>query len=101
MKKDDKACVYHTIRVIGQKWTILLLFELCTSTKRFGELERALAGISPRTLALRLKHLEADGIVKKRVFAEVPLHVEYSLTPKGESLRKIINNMRDWGEMYK
>ena len=98
MKKDDKACVYHTIRVIGQKWTILLLFELCKSPKRFGELQRALVGISPRTLALRLKQLEHNDIVNKKVFAEVPLHVEYSLTPKGESLREIINKMRDWGE---
>ncbi len=98
MKKDDRACVYHTIRVIGKKWTILLLYELCGGTKRFGQLERALTGISPRTLALRLKQLEHDNIVHKRVFAEVPLHVEYSLTPKGQSLRVIIDSMRKWGE---
>lgn len=65
---------------------------------RFGQLQRALDGISPKTLSLRLKQLEKDGIVKKHIFAEVPLHVEYSLTPKGESLKKIINLMKDWGD---
>lgn len=101
MEQTDKTCVSNTIKVIGSKWTILLLHELCIGTKRFGQLEKALTGISPRTLALRLKQLEQDGIVNKRVFAEVPLHVEYSLTHKGQSLREIINKMRDWGETEK
>lgn len=95
---DDKSCVMKTIKIIGSKWTILILHELCSGKKRFGELQRALRGISPKTLSLRLKQLEKDGIVKKEIFAEVPLHVEYSLTPRGQSLRKIITLMRDWGE---
>jgi len=56
-----------------------------------------LTGISPKTLSLRLQQLEKDGIIHKKIFAEVPLHVEYSLTDKGKSLRHIISQMREWG----
>ena len=94
---DDKSCVMNTIKIIGSKWTILLLRELCESKKRFGELQRALPGISPKTLSLRLKQLERDGVVIKKIYAEVPLKVEYSLTPKGQSLKDIIEKMREWG----
>ncbi len=88
----------RTLKIIGSKWTILILRELCEGTKRFGELQRSLEGISPKTLSLRLQQLEKDGIVKKKVFAEVPLRVEYSLTSKGLSLKEIIGKMRQWGE---
>lgn len=94
---NDRDCVMNTIRVIGSKWTVLILRELCDRSRRFGELQRALLGISPKTLSVRLKELERDGIVRRHVYAEVPLHVEYSLTKKGVSLREIINKMRDWG----
>lgn len=97
MKTIDKGCVTNTLKIIGSKWTVLILRDLCEGTKRFGQLERSLVGISPRTLSLRLVQLEKDGIVKKKVFAEVPPHVEYSLTPKGQSLREIIVKMHDWG----
>src|SRR5581483_9108891 len=96
--RDDRGCVTRTIKIIGSKWTVLIIRELCEGTKRFGELERALHGISPKTLSLRLKELERHGIIKKKVFAEIPLHVEYSLTKKGQSLREIIEQMRAWGE---
>lgn len=98
MTNKDKNCVTRTIKIIGSKWTILILRELCEGTKRFGQLQRSLHGISPKTLSLRLKQLEKDDIVKKKVYAEVPLHVEYSLTAKGQSLRDIIEKMREWGE---
>ncbi len=98
MSIKDRDCVWNTMRIIGSKWTVLLLRELCEGEKRFGELQRALDGISPKTLSLRLRQLEKEGIVKKKVFPEVPLHVEYSLTPKGQSLRDIITKMRDWGK---
>ncbi len=100
MKHTNKACVTTTLSIIGRKWTPLLLRELCENTRRFGELQRSLSGISPRTLSLRLQQLEKDGIIHKKVFAEVPLHVEYSLTSKGSSLRKIIEQMHEWGESY-
>ena len=100
MKQIDKTCVGNTIKIIGSKWTTLLLRELCDGTKRFGELERALSGISPRTLSLRLQQLEKKGIVTKKVFPQVPLKVEYSLTEKGKSLRSIIESMHQWGQQY-
>jgi DNA-binding HxlR family transcriptional regulator len=98
MDNHDKSCVMKTIKIIGSKWTVLILRELCEGTKRFGELQRSLTGISPKTLSLRLQELEKHGIIKKKVFKEIPLHVEYSLTPRGESLRAIIDQMRAWGE---
>ena len=89
--------VSKTIKIIGSKWTILLLHRLCNGKMRFGELQRALEGISPKTLSQRLRQLEKAGIVKKTVFAEVPLHVEYALTPKGITLKEIFDKMDAWG----
>jgi DNA-binding HxlR family transcriptional regulator len=87
-----------TLKIIGSKWTILLLRELFDGTKRFGELQKSLEGISPKTLSLRLKQLEKDRIIRKKVFAEIPLHVEYSLTSRGDSLSDIIAKIKDWGD---
>lgn len=94
----EKSCVESTLKVIGSKWTIMIIRELCEGTKRFGQLQRSLEGISPRTLSSRLDELENGGFVQKKVFAEVPLHVEYSLTPRGLSLKEIILKMHEWGE---
>ena len=95
----EKNCgVTKTLKIIGSKWTILILHELCQGTKRFGELQKSLKGISPKTLSLRLQQLEKDGILGKKVFAEVPPHVEYSLTEKGKSLKMVIDGMDNWGE---
>jgi DNA-binding HxlR family transcriptional regulator len=97
---NKESCgVENTIKIIGKKWTVLIIRDLCDGTKRFGELLRSLGKISPRTLSLRLNQLERAGIVRRKVFKEVPLHTEYSLTAKGESLRDIIIKMRQWGEM--
>ncbi len=98
MTPIDQQCLSKTLKVIGSKWTIPILHQLCGGTRRFGQLAQTLPGISPKTLSLRLKELERGGVVKKKVFAEVPLHVEYSLTAKGLSLRTIINKMKTWGE---
>ena len=95
--KDSRSCVEHTLKVIGSKWTVLILRDLCEGTKRFGQLQKSLQGISPKTLSQRLKQLEKNGIVKRKIFTEIPLHVEYSLTPRGESLRAIITKMSEWG----
>ena len=95
---DEKTCVTKTLKIIGSKWTVLILRELCEGTKRFGELQRALVGISPKTLSVRLKELEKGGVVEKEVFAQVPLRVDYSLTEKGKSLKEIIHKMHEWGE---
>jgi len=102
MKQDDHdSCgVTNALKVIGSKWTILILRDLCEEKKRFGELQRSLEGISPRTLSQRLQELEKQGIVSKSVFAEVPPRVEYALTERGKSLKKIIGQIREWGEQF-
>jgi DNA-binding HxlR family transcriptional regulator len=93
-----KNCgVEKTLKVIGSKWTILLLHHLFDGKKRFGELQRALEGISPKTLSIRLRELEKANIIKRKVFTEIPLHVEYNLTEKGKSLEEIFNQMARWG----
>lgn len=97
-KEKDTCGISKTLKVIGSKWTMYILHKLFEGEKRFGQLQRALAGISPKTLSLRLDELEKEGIVHKKVFAEVPLHVEYTLTPKGKSLQEIFDKMSQWGE---
>ncbi len=92
--------VSKTMKILGSKWTGMILYYLLDGTRRFGELERFLVGISPKTLALRLQELESEGIVVKKVFAEVPLHVEYSLTEKGKSLSDIFRHMELWDKQH-
>lgn len=82
------------------KWTLLLVRELAEGTSRFCELERALSGISPRTLSLRLRGLEEEAIVERHTYPEVPPRVEYALTDKGRALLPIIDDMREYGEEW-
>jgi DNA-binding HxlR family transcriptional regulator len=84
--------------ILSGKWTILLIRDLAEGRSRFCELERSLEGISPRTLSLRLRALEEQGIVERRTFPEVPPRVEYSLTDKGRGLVPIIEDMRRYGQ---
>lgn len=98
MEENVECCpVEKTLRVIGGKWTILILRDLFSGTKRFGELQRSLQGISPKTLSERLKQLQEQGIIKRTQYPEIPLHVEYALTAKGDSLQAILADMREWG----
>src|SRR5579859_8068323 len=94
LENHMNCSVAKTLKVIGSKWTMLILHNLFEGRNRFGQLEKALPGISPKTLSQRLQELEKEGIVKKKVFAEIPLHVEYSLTPKGKSLEEIFKSMQ-------
>ncbi len=89
--------VAKTLKIIGSKWTMLILHNLFSGPKRFGQLQRTLESISPKTLSQRLQELEQEKIIKRQVFAEIPLHVEYSLTKKGQSLGKIFDDMAQWG----
>lgn len=99
MNTPTHTCGVEKItKIIGSKWTLLIIRDLCETPRRFGELQRSVEGISPRTLSLRLQQLEHDGIVTKKIFAEVPSHVEYALTTKGKSLKTIVEMMRTWGE---
>ena|SRR5260221_13819012 len=93
----NDCAISKTLKIVGSKWTMLLLHNLFDGKKRFGELQKALPGISPKTLSLRLQELERDGIISKKVFAEVPLHVEYSLSEKGKSLRGIFRSLENSG----
>jgi len=98
---DDATCgVAKTIKIIGSKWTMLILRDLFEGKKRFGELQRSLTGISTKTLTVRLQELERDKLIKRKVYPVVPMKVEYSLTPRGESLKNIIDDMRAWGDSH-
>ncbi len=92
--------VARTAEIISGKWTILIIRDLTTGTKRFSELERSLVGISPKTLSERLTALEREGILRRQTYAEVPPKVEYSLTEKGQALLNVINAMRAYGTRW-
>ena len=89
--------VCRTADIVCGKWTLLVIRDLADGRQRFGELERSLEGISPRTLSLRLRSLEEEGIVARQTFPEVPPRVEYELTEKGRALVPIIESMREYG----
>ena len=97
---DDSCPVCATADIICGKWTILVIRDLAESRSRFCELERSLAGISPRTLSVRLRGLEEQGIVARHTFPEVPPRVEYSLTDKGRALVPLIDAMRSYGSEW-
>ena len=89
--------VCRTADIVCGKWTLLVIRDLAEGRSRFCELERSLAGISPRTLSLRLRALEEEGIVRRTTYPEVPPRVEYALTEKGRALVPIIESMREYG----
>ena len=89
--------ITRALEVIGGKWTMLIIRDLIDRPRRFSELEASLEGISPRTLAIRLKELEQDGVLSRDCSAG-PAHPLYRLTPKGNSLSAILEQMRAWGE---
>ena len=92
--------VCRTADIVCGKWTLLVIRDLADSRARFCELERSLAGISPRTLSLRLRALEEEGIVARQTFPEVPPRVEYALTDKGKALVPLIEDMRTYGSRW-
>jgi DNA-binding HxlR family transcriptional regulator len=97
---DDLCPVCATAELVCAKWTILVIRDLAEGRSRFCELERSLAGISPRTLSLRLRALEEEGIVERRTYPEVPPRVEYELTDKGRALLPLIEDMRRYGREW-
>jgi DNA-binding HxlR family transcriptional regulator len=100
MATDETCPVCRTADIVCGKWTLLLIRQLAEGRTRFCELERSLSGISPRTLSLRLRALEEEGVVERHTFSEVPPRVEYALTHKGQALLPIIENMRAYGERW-
>ncbi len=100
MAVDETCPVCRTAEIVCGKWTLLLVRDLAEGCSRFCELERSLAGISPRTLSLRLRALEEEGIVERHTYPEVPPRVEYSLTDKGRALLPIVEGMRNYGTRW-
>jgi DNA-binding HxlR family transcriptional regulator len=100
MGNNETCPVCHTAEIISGKWTLLVIRDLADGCSRFCELERSLGGISPRTLSLRLRALEAEGVVQRRTYPEVPPRVEYRLTAKGMALVPLIDQMRHYGQEW-
>jgi len=102
LKRNDlPPCpIETTLTLMGDKWKILIVRDLLTGTKRFGELRKSLEGISQKVLTQHLRIMEESGLVNRKVFAEVPPRVEYSLTDVGHSLKMILDVMWKWGEEY-
>lgn len=101
-KKELPACpVETTLTLIGDKWKVLILRDLMTGTKRFSELKKSVGNVSQKVLTVQLRAMEANGLVHREVYAEVPPRVEYSLTDLGRSLKPILDAMWSWGENYK
>ena len=100
--KELPACpVETTLTLIGDKWNVLILRDLMSGTKRFGELKKSIGSVSQKVLTAQLRAMEENGLVSRKVYAEVPPRVEYSLTALGQSLQPILDAMRHWGEDYK
>ena len=101
-QKELPACpVETTLMLISDRWVVLILRDLFTGTKRFGELKKSLDGVSQKVLTAKLRDMENNGLLTRRVYPEVPPRVEYTLTETGESLRPVIASMFDWGMDYK
>lgn len=96
------ACpVETTLMLIGDKWKVLILRDLIDGTKRFGELKKSIGSVSQKVLTSQLRDMEDKGLVNRKVYAEVPPRVEYSLTDTGYSLKPVLDAMWHWGEGYK
>lgn len=101
-KEELPACpVATTVQLIGNKWKLLIMRNLLARPWRFNELQKSLEGISQKVLTDNLRAMEADGIIIRTVFPEVPPRVEYSLSEIGESMRPILDSMKAWGDNYK
>jgi DNA-binding HxlR family transcriptional regulator len=96
----ERACVAAAAAIISSKWTPQLIYAMANGVHRFGELQKEVGGINPRTLSARLDELERSGILVKTAYAEVPPRIEYALTPKGEDLLPILVQMAEWGDKY-
>ena len=102
MKTELPACpVEITMGLIGDKWKVLIIRDLLTGTKRFGELKKSLSGITQKVLTNNLRQMETSGLILRKVYAEVPPKVEYSLSDTGFSLKPILDSMVKWGNEYR
>jgi DNA-binding HxlR family transcriptional regulator len=97
---DDRCPTRLVLDRIADKWTVLIVGRLATGTRRFGELRRDISGVSPKVLTQKLRELERDGLVARRIYASVPPKVEYSLTPLGRTLVGLLDAVRVWAETH-
>ena len=93
--------VETTLLLMGDKWKVLIVRDLLSGTKRFGELKKSLNGISQKVLTSHLRTMEKNGLITRKVYPQVPPKVEYTLTEVGESLKQVHDAMLDWGSIYK
>lgn len=101
MKRELPLCpIETTLLLIGDKWKVLILRDLTKGTMRFGELKKSISSISQKVLTQQLRSMEEDGLVDRKVYAEIPPRVEYSLTETGRSLKPILDSLCEWGQIY-
>ena len=99
---QQKSCpVARTLDLIGERWTILMLRDLFRhGPRRFQDFQESLTGVAPNTLSARLKDMEANGLIARRLYSEHPPRLEYHLTEKGKSLGSVVRALRDWGQRH-
>ncbi len=101
MKRELPACpVETTLMLISDRWKVLIIGDLMDGTKRFGELKKSIGSISQKVLTSNLRSMEESGLLTRKVYAEVPPRVEYTLTETGYSLKPILDSMVEWGKAY-
>ena len=100
-KKVPACPVEITLTLISSKWKVLIVRDLLTGTKRFGELRRCVGNVSQKVLTAQLREMEEDGLIERTVYPEVPPRVEYTLTALGRSLELVLSALKSWGEAYK
>lgn len=102
MTKELPACpVETTLMLISDRWKVLILRDLLDGTKRFSELKKSIGNVSQKVLTANLRAMEENGLLTRKVYAEVPPRVEYTLTETGYSLSPVLNAMKEWGTNYK
>lgn len=100
-KELPKCPIETTIKMLGCKWKVLILRELLTGPKRFGELKKSVTGITQKVLTAKLREMEELGLLERKVYEQIPPKVEYSLTDIGYSLREVLEALKVWGKDYK
>lgn len=100
--KDLPKCpIETTLKMTDSKWKVLIIRDLLSGTKRFGELKKSVSGITQKVLTAKLRELEEHGLVERKIYSQIPPKVEYTLTDVGYSLRPVIDSLQAWGKDYK
>lgn len=96
IQKTNHCRVIDAIAIVGGKWKLVILWQLCQKTQRFNELEKAIPGITQKMLAQQLRQMEVDKLIARKVYPQIPPKVEYSITDHGKSLQIVLNALNDW-----